>query len=194
MNYRKLGRHGIGIELQEEVAAIARQRVRATETAYRDAVSRVFVEDSTSHRARMKVRNALHSLGREKLQMIIAHPPYHDIIRFSDRPEDLSNATSVEEFNEMFGRILDNFLPLLEKGRHLVLVIGDKYTGGEWIPLGFHLMQEALQRGMVLKSLIVKNMTGNRAKRNLEKLWRYRALYGGFYIFKHEYVMIFRKK
>ena len=28
--------------------------------------------------------------------------------------------------------------------------------------------------------------------RNLENIWRYRALAGGFYIFKHEYVMLFR--
>jgi hypothetical protein len=44
---------------------------------------------------------------------------------------------------------------------------------------------------MQLKSLIVKNMAGNRAKRNKDNLWRYRALHGGFYIFKHEYVMVF---
>ena len=126
--------------------------------------------------------------------MVIAHPPYHDIIQFSDSPNDLSNAKNTEDFCQTFGKIFDNFVPLLESKRYFVLVIGDKYTGGEWIPLGFYLMKEAMDRGLTLKSLIVKNMAGNRAKRNLENLWRYRALYGGFYIFKHEYVMIFRKK
>ena len=191
---KKLGRHGFGIELQESVAAMAKERINETDTIYQEAKSRIFIEDSTSNRAQMKVRNALHSMGKEKLQMVIAHPPYHDIIQFSDDPNDLSNAKNTEDFCQTFGKIFDNFVPLLESKRYFVLVIGDKYTGGEWIPLGFYLMKEAMDRGLTLKSLIVKNMAGNRAKRNLENLWRYRALYGGFYIFKHEYVMIFRKK
>jgi hypothetical protein len=67
------------------------------------------------------------------------------------------------------------------------------YADSEWIPLGFHCMQEVLERGYSLKSIVVKDMQGNRAKRNLENIWRYRALAGSFYIFKHEYVMFFRK-
>jgi hypothetical protein len=54
-------------------------------------------------------------------------------------------------------------------------------------------MQEVMKRGYQLKSIVVKDMQGNRAKRNRENIWRYRALAGGFYIFKHEYVMFFRK-
>jgi hypothetical protein len=55
-------------------------------------------------------------------------------------------------------------------------------------------MQDVPARGEALKSLIVKDMQGNRAKRNLENSWCYRALAGGFYIFKHEYVMFFQKR
>jgi hypothetical protein len=36
-------------------------------------------------------------------------------------------------------------------------------------------------------------MAGNRAKLNQEALWRYRALAGGYYIFKHEYIFLFKK-
>ena len=54
---------------------------------------------------------------------------------------------------------------------------------------------ERMQRlGFILKSIIVKDMQGNeRAKGKTANLWRYRALAGGFSIFKHEYVMIFQK-
>jgi hypothetical protein len=41
---------------------------------------------------------------------------------------------------------------------------------------------------------VVKNIEGNeRGKGRTNHLWRYRALAGGYYIFKHEYVIIFRK-
>jgi len=91
--------------------------------------------------------------------------------------------------------VIKNFTDLLEQDRYLAIVIGDKYAKGEWFPLGFQLMQETLKRSkdLKLKSILVKNMTNNRAKINQQNLWRYRALVGGFYIFKHEYILVFKK-
>ena len=83
--------------------------------------------------------------------------------------------------------------PLLDKGRYFALVIGDKYSKGEWIPLGFYAMQEVLKRGYKLKSIIVKNFDETKGKMTQKELWRYRALAGGFYIFKHEYIFLFKK-
>jgi hypothetical protein len=48
--------------------------------------------------------------------------------------------------------------------------------------------------GFRTKSIVVKNIEGNEVgKGRTNNLWRYRALRGGFYIFKHEYVLIFHK-
>jgi len=60
--------------------------------------------------------------------------------------------------------------------------------------LGFLTMNEILKRGFLLKSIIVKNFEETLGKRNQKELWRYRALVGGFYIFKHEYIFVFKKK
>ena len=124
------------------------------------------------------------------------HPPYHDIIKFSDNTSDLSNKTSVDEFTIKFGGVIENLMDLLAEKRYIAVVIGDKDTNSEWVPLGFHLLQETLKHGsgLILKNLLVKNMCGNRAKLNQENLWRYHALAGGFYIFKHEYILIIKKK
>jgi hypothetical protein len=73
------------------------------------------------------------------------------------------------------------------------VVIGDKYGNGEWIPLGFRTMEAVQPVGYTLKSIVVKNVEGNRAKRNLQNLWRQRALRGKYYIFKHEYILFFQK-
>ncbi len=125
---------------------------------------------------------------------MILHPPYHDIIKFSDNPLDLCNSSTVEAFSEAMGKVIENTTARLPKGRYLGIVIGDKYTKSEWVPLGFYTMQEAMKRGFALKSIVVKDMQNNRAKQNQQQLWRYRALGGGFYIFKHEYVLILRKR
>jgi len=50
-----------------------------------------------------------------------------------------------------------------------------------------------MKRGYKLKSTIVKNFDETKGKMKQKELWRYRALAGGFYIFKHEYIFIFQK-
>jgi hypothetical protein len=190
---RRLGRHGIGIELKPELARQAGERISGQSNPY-EITTQVLIGDSSDLEAAPSlIAGALKNIGRESAQLAILHPPYHSIIRFSDREEDLSNCPSVEGFLQRFGRVVDAVDQFLEKERYLALVIGDMYADSEWIPLGFYCMQEVMKRNYSLKSIVVKDMQGNRAKRNLENIWRYRALAGGFYIFKHEYVMFFRK-
>ena len=185
---RKLGRNGIGIELNPEVTQKARELIKKEYNTH-SVVSELVTADSRT----IEIGHLLEKYGANHIQLMIMHPPYHDIIKFSKDKNDLSNARTTEEFLRMFGEVVDNTTPYLEKGRYLVMVIGDKYSRGEWIPLGFYCMQEVLKRGYLLKSVIVKNFEETRGKRNQKELWRYRALVGGFYIFKHEYIMLFRK-
>jgi hypothetical protein len=186
---RRLGRNGIGIELNADVAASARRLVEK-EPNPRSASTDIFVGDSRY----IEVSSLLEKSRIESFQLLILHPPYSDIIRFSDSESDLSVCKDTDQFLVMFGQVLDNVLPALERGRYCALVAGDKYHRGQWIPLGFQCMNEVLKRGMVLKSTIVKNFEDTRAKRDQKQLWRYRALVGGFYIFKHEYVFVFKKR
>lgn len=185
---RRLGRNGIGVELNPDVASRAKELVEKEINKY-DVITEVITDDSRT----IAIGRVLSKYGVKQVQLLIMHPPYYDIIDFSKDRRDLSQAESVGEFLKMFGEAVDNATPFLEKGRYFALVIGDKYSKGEWIPLGFYCMNEVLKRGYLLKSIIVKNFEETRAKRNQKELWRYRALVGGFYIFKHEYVMIFRK-
>jgi hypothetical protein len=55
-------------------------------------------------------------------------------------------------------------------------------------------MNEVLRRNFSLKSIIVKNFEETKGKRNQKDLWKYRALVGGFYIFKREYILLFKKE
>jgi len=186
---RRLGRNGIGIELNPEIAQRAKELIEKEQNKD-NVVNEIIIGDSR----RIDIKQILGKYGIKQVQLLIMHPPYHDIIKFSKDKEDLSNAKNTEEFLKMFGEVIDNTTPYLEKERYFALVIGDKYSKGEWIPLGFYCMQEVLKRGYLLKSIIVKNFEETRGKRNQKELWRYRALVGGFYIFKHEYIMLFKKK
>jgi len=186
---KRLGRNGIGIELNPEAVQKAKELVKKEYNKH-GVTTEIITGDSRT----TDIKTILDKHRIDQVQLLIMHPPYHDIIKFSKDEKDLSTAKSTDEFLKMFGEVVDNATPFLEKGRYFALVIGDKYSKGEWIPLGFYSMQEVLKRGYLLKSIIVKNFEETRGKRNKGDLWRYRALVGGFYIFKHEYIMLFKKK
>lgn len=186
---QRLGRHGIGIELQPEIAQLATERI-AGEANPAGVTNQVVCADSLT----VDYRNLLEQFGAKAFQLVVMHPPYHDIIRFSTDEADLSNAPSLEDFLEKMGQLVSRVAPVLERGRYLALVIGDKFTRGEWVPLGFMAMNEVQKQGFSLKSIVVKNFEDTSGKRSQQELWKYRALVGGFYIFKHEYIFLFKKK
>jgi len=185
---RRTGRNGIGVELQEKIA-------RAAETLIEREPNRFAVQTPviTADSSQLDFSAELQKRGLKSMQFLIMHPPYWDIIKFSDDRQDLSNAATLEEFLSLLGQVVDHTYPVLDTGRYFALVIGDKYERGEWIPLGFYSMQEVLKRGYQLKSIVVKNFDQTRGKMNQKELWRYRALVGGFYVFKHEYIFLFKK-
>ncbi|MGQ9799452.1 MAG: TRM11 family SAM-dependent methyltransferase [Ignavibacterium sp.] len=186
---RRLGRNAIGIDLSQKAAEISKDNLSKEKNPY-NVITEIINDDSST----IDLKNHLNRFHIKHFQLIIMHPPYWDIIKFSDEKNDLSNAKSVKEFLKMFTDVLINTSAHLEKKRYLAVVIGDKYSDGEWIPLGFLTMQEVLKHNFKLKSIIVKNFEDTTAKRNQKELWRYRALVGGFYIFKHEYIFLFQKK
>ena len=186
---RRLGRNGLGVELSDKVAREA-EKLIAEEPNRHSVETQVLTGDSRT----FDLHRELRERGPQQVQLLLMHPPYHDIISFSEDRDDLSSAENTEDFLKMFGEVVDNTTPLLEKGRYFALVIGDKYEKGEWVPLGFYCMNEVLKRDCSLKSIVVKNFDETRAKRDQKQLWRYRALVGGFYIFKHEYIFLFKKR
>ncbi len=186
---QRLGRNTVGIELQDDVAERAQDLV-ADEPNPHDVVSEIVPGDCRT----LDFAAILERHHQRSVQLVILHPPYFDIIRFSDDPRDLSNAPSVSGFLDSLRTVAEKARVVLDKDRFLALVIGDKYTRGEWIPLGFLAMNEIAQLGFLLKSIVVKNFEETTGKRAQKELWRYRALVGGFYIFKHEYIFIFQKQ
>jgi len=182
-----LGRHFIGIDIQKNL--VEQLKLKVDNKKY---FSEIILGDSSRNTTFDEVNETLKKQKKKNINLAILHPPYANIIKFSNLKGDLSNAKSLKEFLNGFSLVLKNTISVLEKGRYLAIVIGDKYTAGQWIPLGFYCMNEAQKLGLTLKSIIIKNMEGNRAKQNKKGIWRYRALASDYYIFKHEYILIFK--
>ena len=186
-----MGRRCIGVEIKRDMVDYVEEKFSQEE---RNKMVKVINGDSSSGTITKHIKATLAGLEEEKAQFLVLHPPYADIIKFSDLEKDLSNYAKTEDFLLQFGNVAKNGYDCLEKGRYAALIIGDKYSDSKLDPLGFKCMEMMNKAGFITKSIIIKNIENTLAKGKDANLWRYRALSGGFYIFKHEYVMIFQKK
>lgn len=184
---QRMDRNSIGIELQKDVALEAESRIIQEK---KDEVSTIVINDN-SKTCDIEVILKEHNINN--VQFVIFHPPYWDIIHFSEDKNEISNSDSLEKFLYSFGEIIDNTTKYLEKNRYCAVVIGDKYSNSQITPLGFYCMNLFLERKFMLKAIIVKNFGDTEGKSNQQALWRYRAMSADYYVFKHEYIMVFKK-
>ena len=123
------------------------------------------------------IANAQNKFRSNSVQFILMHPPYMDIVKFTDNPNDLSQIDNINAFVKKFKIICQNSLKYLDKDRYFAMVIGDVYKNSEVIPLGFYCMDMIKRNFKVkLKGTIIKNIEGNRGKLGVDGIWRYRAL------------------
>ncbi len=189
----RLRRHYIGFDINQDIIDHVRQRMDASCPIH---YSLVHCDASLTKDVDASVEQSLAEIdGRKRVDFILAHPPYWDIIHFTDQTDDISNISSLSEFIDKFVLIMQNAVKHLRARKHFAIVVGDVYRDGEVIPLGFYLMY-AIRKAIPckLKGIVVKDMVGNRGKIGMEALWRYRTLKSDTFLFKHEYIFVFRKE
>lgn len=133
--------------------------------------------------------------GKQEVDFLIAHPPYLDIVKFTDDKRDLSNISDVDLFITKLTEAIGNGLSYLKKEGYFAVVAGDIYKKSEVIPLAFKIMDSIKQHFNVkMKGIIIKNIEGNRGKLKVQDIWKYRALRSDYFLFKHEYIFVFKKQ
>lgn len=127
--------------------------------------------------------------------LIIWHPPYKGVIKFSDNSQDLS-VMNGEAFWEAVKASLHTFDGILRRNRFCCIVIGNVYEEGQIEPLALHiitLVQQHLNLGWMLKGLVVKDIRGNNQRG--AGLQRYRAVHlMDSFVFRYEYILVFKKE
>lgn len=111
------------------------------------------------------------------------HPPYWNIIRYSNNPNDLSNYEDYEQFRKFLMICLQRCYEALETGGRLAVLIGDVRRKGKYTPIVKDVLD--FPHGE-LRSIIIKvqhNCTSDR------------RVYGKLEDppIKHEYCVIFKK-
>lgn len=186
-----LNRNYIGYDINDEIISYVEAKMDAF-TPIKFAINKCDVTDTTSFDVATEI--SLNNMGKRKVDFLIVHPPYWDIIHFTEKPCDLSNTENLNAFINRFTLAMDNALKYLKSNRHFAIVVGDLYRDSAVVPLGFYLMYAIMKSFRCkLKGIVIKDIVGNRAKLGSENLWRYKALKSDYFLFKHEYIFVFRK-
>jgi len=90
---KRLGRNSIGIELNPKVVDEAKKYIDAEPNKF-NVISEILMGDSS----KIDLKLILNKYNINQVQLLIMHPPYHDIIKFSDDKNDLSNANDINTF------------------------------------------------------------------------------------------------
>ncbi len=133
----------------------------------------------------------LSMIKNESIDFILTHPPYADIIKYSNKKikEDLSNIHNLDEFCNEMEKIAKEFYRVLKQNRYCAILIGDTRRNKVYQPLAFKVMERFLKVGFTLKEDIVKHQHNCKAT----GFWLNKSKEYNFLLIMHEHIFVFQK-
>lgn len=130
-------------------------------------------------------------LKDESIDFILNHPPYADIIKYSDKKikEDLSNIHNLEEFCDEYEKAIKELYRVLKPNKYCAILIGDTRRNKMYQPLAFMVMQKFLKNGFTLKEDIIKHQHNCKAT----GFWISKSKEANFLLIMHEHLFVFQK-
>ena len=127
----------------------------------------------------------------ETVDLILNHPPYADIIRYSnwEIEEDLSNIHNLEIFCNEMEEIAKHFFRTLKSWKYCAILIWDTRRKKLYQPLAYMLMQRFMNVGFLLKEDVIKIQHNCKAT----GFWAKRSQEYNFLLIMHEHLFIFQK-
>ena len=173
-----LNRNSIGVDVNDVALARCEEKIAFE---HEGANGKVYIHKGDA-------RN-LDFITDESIDLICTHPPYADIIQYSENiAEDLS-LLKVKDFLLEMEKVAAESFRVLKKGRFCAILMGDTRKKGCMVPMSFDVMRIFQQAGFTLKELIIKEQHNCRAT----GYWKTNSIKYNFLLIAHEYLFVFRK-
>ena len=125
-------------------------------------------------------------MPENQFDMVWYHPPYWDIIRYSDKPKDMSNCSTLDDFEDKLNQAVGRLAKTVRPGGIMAILVGDKRQNGRYYAL-FRTLLFNKKAGQ-LKAIIVKIQHNTKSSRIA-----YASKNPFFIPIKHEYCLVFQK-
>lgn len=125
----------------------------------------------------------------EGIDLICTHPPYANIIKYSEDIENDLSRLKVKNFLEEMKTVADECYRVLKKDKFCAILMGDTRQKGNMIPMSFEVMHIFEDAGFKLKELIIKEQHNCKAT----GYWKTNSIKYNFLLIAHEYLFVFKK-
>lgn len=131
----------------------------------------------------------LSALTDNSIDLICAHPPYSNIIHYTDKKEGDLSFFGIDEFLNEMSKVAKESYRVLKPGRQCAILIGDTRRKKHIIPLGFLTIGVYLNAGFKLRELVIKRQHNCKTT----GFWYTNSIKYNFLLLAHEYLPIFEK-
>ncbi len=128
-------------------------------------------------------------LSDNSIDLICSHPPYANIIHYTNNKEGDLSFYDIDEFLKEMEKVARESYRVLKPGRKCAILIGDIRRRKHVIPLGFKLINVYLNAGFKLKELVIKRQHNCKTT----GFWYSNSIKYNFLLLAHEYLPIFEK-
>ncbi|MDD7677646.1 MAG: DNA methyltransferase [Anaerovibrio sp.] len=128
-------------------------------------------------------------IPNEKIDFICTHPPYADIIKYSDDLDNDLSRCNVKDFLAEMEKVATESYRVLKSNKFCAILMGDTRKKGCMIPMSFEVMKVFQKAGFTLKEIIIKEQHNCRAT----GYWKTNSVKYNFLLIAHEYLFVFRK-
>ena len=128
-------------------------------------------------------------LSDDSIDLICTHPPYADIINYSDGIDGDLSLLSIKPFLTEMGTVAEECYRVLKKDKFCAILMGDTRKKGMVQPLAFETMKLFEFAGFKLKEIIIKEQHNCKAT----GYWKTNSVKYNFLLLAHEYLFVFKK-
>ena len=125
----------------------------------------------------------------ESIDFICTHPPYANIIKYSEDIENDLSHLKVKDFLIEIEKVASESYRVLKKDKFCAILMGDTRQKGHIIPMSFEVMRIFEKVGFKTKEIIIKEQHNCRAT----GFWKTNSVKYNFLLIAHEYLFIFKK-
>ena len=125
----------------------------------------------------------------ESIDLICTHPPYADIIQYSEDIENDLSHLNMKAFLPEIHRVAEEAYRVLKKDKFCAVLMGDTRKNGMVQPLAFETMTMFRLAGFKLKEIIIKEQHNCQAT----GYWKTNSVKYNFLLLAHEYLFVFKK-
>ena len=125
----------------------------------------------------------------ESIDLVCTHPPYANIIEYSEDIEEDISRLKVKEFLGAMEQVAKESYRVLKKGKFCAILMGDTRQKGHVIPMSFEVMKIFEAVGFKTKEIIIKEQHNCKAT----GFWKTNSVKYNFLLLAHEYLFVFRK-